>query len=218
MLSCDQCIEYAEKKYSCPHCESVLSRCHVPPFHVGDGLGWGTEIFYVCLNDECKLFVNGWQSIENNYGHIGSYRYVLLPGSKKGEAMMVAGKQAFKGSEVNIEEMQATNKRHQQEKEAVDQLDSCVAEKNLEPVMFLILDEHANPKDREKAIGLLKDLNDLSCIDPIRNHSFSKPDMEHMVNMVILDLLKANFKKECPHCSEIIKLQAKFCKHCQQKF
>jgi hypothetical protein len=184
---------------------------------VGDGLGWGTEIFYVCLNDECKLFVNGWKSIENLYGHVGSYRYMLLPGSKKGEAMMVAGHQAFKGSEVDIEEMKATNKRHQKEKEAVAQLDSCVADKNLEPVMFLILDEQATLGDREKAIKLLKDLNDLSCIDPIRNHSFLKTDMEHQVNMVILDLLKANFKKECPYCSEIIKLQAKFCKHCQQK-
>jgi rRNA maturation endonuclease Nob1 len=32
--------------------------------------------------------------------------------------------------------------------------------------------------------------------------------------MVINQLLKANFKKECPHCFEIVKAQAAKCMHC----
>lgn len=218
MLSTDDCLKYAEQKHYCNHCKTLLSCCHVPPFHVGDGLGWGTEIFYVCLNDECSLFANGWDHIETQYGHVGSYRYVLLPGNKKGEAMMVAGAQAFKGSEIDVDAMKATNERQQKEKEALTQLDTCVAEQNLTPVLYLILDEHVNKDDRERAINMLGEFNDLSCIDPIRNHTFRHPEQEHMVNMVISKMLKDNFKKECPSCSEIIKLQAKICAHCKHQF
>ena len=61
-------------------------------------------------------------------------------------------------------------------------------------------------------------LNDLSCIDPIRNHSFRDNTLAHRVNLAIKGLLKANFKKECPDCAEIIKAQAKKCLHCGREF
>ena len=89
-----------------------------------------------------------------------------------------------------------------------------MAEKNLEPVLFLILDEAADRKNRERAADLLIALNDLSCIDPIRNHTFRDDALANKVNLAIIALLKANFKKECPDCVEIIKAQAKKCQHC----
>jgi len=57
-------------------------------------------------------------------------------------------------------------------------------------------------------------LNDLECIDPIRNHAFRDIAFENECNLAIRSILKANYRKECPSCFEIIKAQAVKCMHC----
>jgi len=212
MLTHDVAI-YDEVHY-CPHCKEKLTCCDAPPFHVGDGLGWGSEVLFICLNDDCPLFVRGWQHIEQQFAHSSSYRYMLVPGEKTGTAMMVASKDAFKGCIVDIESLKMQNRRYAEEKEALAQLDTCVAEGNLQPVLNLVLNEAAAIAGREQACDLICELNDLSCIDPIRNHTFSNEAFEHRVNMAVSKLLQQNYKIECPHCAEIVKKQAKVCMHC----
>jgi hypothetical protein len=214
----DACIKYLDEQHFCPHCKEKLSCCSTPPIHVGDGLGWGTEAYFICLNDECSLFKNGWEHIEAQFGHRASYRYMLLPGNTEGTPMMVGSRDAFKGCIIDPESIKLQNERYANEKEAAAKLDTCVADKNLEPVLHLILDEAADRINREKATDLLEELNDLSCIDPLRNHTFKGINLAHRVNLAIKSLLKANYKKECPDCVEIIKTQAKVCQHCGKKF
>ena len=216
MLSYELCMKYAEEKHHCPHCNSLLSCCESPPMHVGDGLGWGSEVMFICLNDECPTFVNGWEYIEEQYGHSGSYRYMKLPGEGKGEVMMVGSKQAFTGCVIDPEALLAQNKRYQAEKDALAQLDDSVKEKNMKPALQLVLDEHAALQGREKACDILYEINDLNCIDPIRNHTFKNIDVEQKANMVINEILNTHYKKECPYCAEIIKKQAKVCMHCNK--
>ena len=79
-----------------------------------------------------------------------------------------------------------------------------------------LLDEGATKNVRATAAGYLVELNDLSCIDPLRNHTFRDTALEQQVNMAITELLRKNYKKECPHCLEIIKAQAKKCLHCKE--
>jgi len=210
-------LKYLEEKHVCPHCKQELTLCHAPPIHVGDGLGWGSEYLFICLNNDCSLFANGWKYIENQYGHVGSYRYMEIPGSKESYNMMVAGRDAFTGSVVDVEEIKKQNKRYQQEKKAEAELPNCVEEGNLEPVMFLLLDEAAHIKVREKAASMLIPLNDTECIEPLRNHKFRNPSLEQEVNMAISAILAKNFLKECPYCAELIKARAKVCKHCQKE-
>ncbi len=210
------CLKHLNEKHYCPHCKKQLTCCNAPPFHVGDGLGWGSEYMYICLNDECSLFVQGWQHVETQFGHRASYRYMKLPDEKNGTPMMVASKDAFKGCEVDPESIKMQNERYAREKEALQQLATSVSEKNLTPVLTLILDEAAAKDGRKKACALLAELNDLACIDPIRNHKFKDTSIEHATNMAIQQILKANFKKECPYCAEIIKSQAKVCMHCRK--
>lgn len=208
---------YFEKIPSCPSCGQELSCCEAPQIHVGDGLGWGSDVLYICLNDECPIFVNGWKQIEEQYGHSSSYRHMQLPGSKESNVMMVGSEHAFKGSIISIEALEAQNVRYQKEKEALSELDSAIQQKNLAPVLHLILDEAAGLEGRKKAISLLIPINDIACIDPIRNHTFRDPSLEAECNMVISQILKANYKKECPYCSELVKLQAQVCMHCQKE-
>ena len=214
----DACTKYLDEEHFCPHCKEKLSCCSTPPIHVGDGLGWGTEAYFICLNDECSLFKNGWEHIEAQFGHKASYRYMLLPGNSEGTPMMVGSKDAFKGCIIDQESIKLQNKRYAMEKEAAAKLDTCVADKNMQPVLHLILDEAADRKHREKAAGLLGELNDLSCIDPLRNHTFKDENLANRVNLTINKLLKINYKKECPACAEIIKTQAKVCQHCGKEF
>lgn len=209
-------LSFLDEVKTCPHCKEEMSLCEAPPIHVGDGLGWGSDVLFICLNDYCPLFLKGWDQIENQYGHHASYRYMEVPGSPEGNCMMVGNADAFKGCIVDKEDLRNQNVRYRLEKEASEQLISCVADKNMAPVMTLLLDEWATRGSRDKAAGYLVALNDLSCIDPLRNHAFRDTALEQKVNMAITELLKINFKKECPHCQEIIKAQAKKCLHCKE--
>jgi len=214
----EACLKYLDEEHFCPHCKQKLSCCSTPPIHVGDGLGWGTEAYFICLNDECSLFKNGWEHIDAQFGHKASYRYMLLPGNTEGTPMMVGSKDAFKGCEIDPESIKLQNERYANEKEAVAKLDTCVADKDLQPVLHMLLDEAADRKHREKAADLLVELNDLACIDPLRNHTFRNDNLAHKVNLAIINLLKAHYKKECPDCAEIIKAQAKKCQQCGKEF
>ena len=208
---------YFENIPVCPHCSNELSCCEAPPIHIGDGLGWGSEILYICLNDECRLFVNGWKQIEEKYGHSSSYRYMQLPGSKESNVMMVGSEDAFKGSVINLEVVEAQNARYKKEKEALEELETAVEKKNLSPALHLILDEGAAIAGRKEAVSKLVAINDLSCIDPIRNHRFRDTALESECNTAIAQLLRANYKKECPYCFELVKQQAKICMHCKKE-
>ena len=210
-------FELLKEEYVCPHCETKLTLCHAPPIHVGDGLGWGSEYLYICLNEECPLYVNGWDYIENQYGHVGSYRYMKLPDSDESYNMMVGSKDAFTGSIVDPDLIRADSKRHQDEKKAIEKLESCVEEKNLEPVMYLLLDEHVSLQVKKKAVELLTALNDVACVEPLRNHDFRDSHLEQDVNMAINSILKCHFLRECPYCAELVKNRAKVCKHCQKE-
>ncbi|KJR98091.1 MAG: hypothetical protein VR65_21530 [Desulfobulbaceae bacterium BRH_c16a] len=209
-------LRFLDVEKICPHCKEKMSCCEAPPIHVGDGLGWGSDVLFICLNDRCPLFLNGWDQIERQYGHHASYRYMELPDSKEGNFMMVGNSDAFKGCVIEREVLLAQNERFSREKEAVEGLKTCLEENNLDPVLTLLLDEAANGSARQSAVQYLIKLNDTKCIDPIRNHSFRDTALEHEINVAINGILKANFKKECPHCMEIIKAQAKKCLHCKE--
>ncbi len=217
MLSTNQCLKYAQEEHYCPYCNSRLTCCKTPFIPVGDGLGWGSEVMFVCLNDECPPYVKGWQHIEEQYGHLGSYRHMKLPGEKKGDMMMVGSSQAFTGCALDPEELKGENERYQQEQEALEKLESCLEEQNLAPVLTLILDDNAGLTGRKRACELLVEMNDFACIDPIRNHIFVNKEIEELADEAIRTLLQQHYKKECPHCAEIIKQQAKVCMHCKEK-
>jgi len=171
-------LSFLDEEKSCPHCKAKLSCCEAPPIHVGDGLGWGSEVMFICLNDACSLFLRGWDQIELKYGHHASYRYMELPGSPEGNLMMVGNADAFKACVINKDVLFAQNERYFKEKEALEGLKTCLEKNDPKPVMTLLLDEAANKSDRLVALGYLKKLSDVQCIDPLRNHRFRDPAME----------------------------------------
>ncbi|OQX06298.1 MAG: zinc ribbon domain-containing protein [Desulfobulbaceae bacterium A2] len=215
MISSSLLAALAEK-YVCPHCQQELTPCHAPPIHVGDGLGWGSEVLFICLNDECSMFVNGWKYIEEKFGHSSSYRFMRLPDSKECYSMMVGSPDAFKGCAVDLEAIKQQDATYLKQQEAVAALDTCVQREDLAPVLALILDESVHIDTRRRACKLLPELKNLDCIEPLRAHSFRDSHLEQDVNMAIAEVLKSHFLRECPHCAELIKARATLCKHCQR--
>ena len=145
-------LSVLDEEHTCPDCNTPMTACEAPPVHVGDGLGWGSEVLFICLNNECPPFKNGWEKVDINYGHKGTFRNMQLPGSKEMNVMMVASEVAFTGSILDHEEMRLQNERYRIEKEAVAALDTCLAANDIKPVMILILDEAATPAGRKERL------------------------------------------------------------------
>lgn len=40
---------------------------------------WDEEFFYVCFNDECPYYVEGWKWMKQNFSQEASYRYAINP-------------------------------------------------------------------------------------------------------------------------------------------
>jgi len=208
-----------DEVHICPNCGQKMPCCQAPPIHVGDGLGWGSEYLFICLNDDCPLFVRGWQYCESEYGRCASYRYMELPGSKESNVMMVAGKNAFKGSIVNKKELAAQDKRQKKIAEAVAALAEAEATVagtagNFAPALYLSCEEAADREDRRRAMAILAKIAGPEVIDPLRNHKFRDPALEAEANLTIKTILERHYLRECPDCGELIKMQAKKCKHC----
>ena len=131
--------------------------------------------------------------------------------------MMVVSKDAFTGSIVDIEALKRQNSRYQQQQEALAALDHCKESKQLAPVLTVILDDAMATDDRKRALKILESLNDPAGIEPLRNHTFKDEHLAQEVNLVVTGILAGNYLKECPYCTELIKIRATVCKHCQRE-
>jgi len=79
----------AMKKPLCPHCKKEMSIWEVPLMTFGDGLGWGTPYLFLCFNDECPLYKQGWDDLMENFAQTASYRCMNYPGTDTFELMPV---------------------------------------------------------------------------------------------------------------------------------
>jgi len=67
---------------TCPHCGSRLKKWRVPA-----GASWEEDFFWVCFNDDCSYYLDGWRWMEEQYGQQASYRFMINPTS--GAASMI---------------------------------------------------------------------------------------------------------------------------------
>ncbi|MEJ2098686.1 MAG: ogr/Delta-like zinc finger family protein [Desulfobacterales bacterium] len=67
-----------KKAALCPHCGQAMKRWRVPLNST-----WPNEFFYVCFNDDCPYFVQGWEQMWQQQATRASYRCRLDPDTGK---------------------------------------------------------------------------------------------------------------------------------------
>jgi hypothetical protein len=198
----------------CPHCAMEMKLWEVPPITVGDGLGWGAPFLYLCFNDDCPLYQQGWENMMENYAHTASYRCMNYPGTEQYELIPVFSDQGGRGQIIDDEILSEQEAIKEAIKNGFAMLAECFVRKDGPSVLTILLDPSHPNRVRQKAAEMIGDIGEEGSIEPLRNAKFGNALVQKQVDAAITKIHKKNFTRECPFCAEIIKKRAKVCKHC----
>ncbi|MBU1172614.1 MAG: HEAT repeat domain-containing protein [Proteobacteria bacterium] len=203
------------KKPLCPHCQGEMNLWEVPPISFSDGLGWGVPFLFICFNDDCPLFKQGWDELLEQVGQKSSVRCMNYPGTTQFEMLPVFS--SFGGTgQLVTDDTVAKKKAHEEAiKTGFSILADCYVNTDLVQIMKMALDGEEPTRVRLKAAEMLGDLADTEAIDPLRNTKFANPKLQEEVLLAVNKIHTRCYTRECPFCAEIIKKQAKICKHCK---
>jgi len=203
-----------DKKPLCPHCNKEMIIWECPPMNFSDGLGWGTPYLYVCFNDDCSLYLEGWKQIYDNYANIASYRCICDPMDGKMDCMPVFSRDGGRGYIIDEEIEAREEARKAAEKKGIEALDAYHDCGDVVAILKLLLDEEMQPTVAFRAAEMIGELGGLDVIEPIRNHVFKNEVVNRKAGEIIGEIHTRHFTKECPFCAEIIKARSIVCKHC----
>ena len=204
----------AMEKPKCPHCKQEMNLWEVPPVNFSDGLGWGSPYLFLCFNDECPLYVQGWKDLEENYAQHASMRCLNYPGTEQYECMPVFSPQGAKGQMIDDQVLMEQEMLKEQTKKGFSILANCYVEKDAETIMRLLSDACEPMRVRLKAAEMIGDMGEVEAIEPLRCMKAANPILQKTITGAISKIHERNFTRECPFCAEIIKKRAKICKHC----
>ena len=206
-----------QPKPFCPHCKKEMSIWEVPPFNFSDGLGWGVPFLFLCFNDDCPLYKQGWDHIEDTYAHKASYRCMNYPGTENFELMPVFSDMGGRSQIIDDQAVAEQEALKEAIKRGFSVLAECFVNQDGPAVLQILTDSTEPARVRLKAAEMIGDIGELEAIEPIRNLKFGHEPLQIAVDKAIQKIHKRYFTRECPFCAEIIKKRAKICKHCQKE-
>ena len=206
----------ASDKPDCPHCGEEMTLWEVPPINFSDGLGWGTPYLYVCFNDDCPSYTNGWDNLMENFAHNASYRCINYPMTEVFEFMPVFSPTGGTGQIINDQVMMQEEMLKEAIKKGFSILADCFVEKDGPGALRLLLDPTEPSRVRLKAAEMIGDIGDLEAIEPLRNLRVGNDLVDEAVVESITKIHTRFYTRECPFCAEVIKKRANVCKHCGQ--
>jgi hypothetical protein len=204
----------AQEKPLCPHCNKEMNLWETPPFSFSDGLGWGAPYLFVCFNDECPLYVRGWDNIQENYAHNASYRCMCYPGQKNFECIPVFSPMGGTGQIIDDQVLAEQEMLKENIKKGFSILTDAYMAKDGVTVTRILLDATEPQRVRLKAAEMIGDIGEPEAIDPIRSAKFGNKIIQKKVDESVSKIHERYFTRECPFCAEIIKKRGKICKHC----
>ena len=206
----------SQDKPKCSHCGAEMTIWEVPPFSFSDGLGWGTPYLFICFNDECSLYVQGWENMEENYSQCASYRCMNYPGTKQFECIPVFSRTGGTGQIIDEEILADQERIKEKTKMGFSILADAYVAKDHVTVVRMLLDGIQPQRVRLKAAEMIGDIGVLEAIEPIKSARFGSEITQKKVDDSVKKIHERFFTRECPFCAEIIKKRAKICKHCGQ--
>jgi predicted RNA-binding Zn-ribbon protein involved in translation (DUF1610 family) len=204
----------ARKRPQCPACQQDMEIWEVPSMTFSDGLGWGVPYLFVCFNEDCPTYTQGWDHFSESYGHTASCRNVCYPDSDKFECMPVFSSQGGTGQIVTEEVLAEEDRIKEATKQGFYLLAGFYTEQRWIEVLRLLVDVTQPARVRLKAAEMMGDIGDPEAVEPLRNFTSGNNAIDTMVGQAITKIHERNFTMECPYCAEIIKKRAKACKHC----
>ncbi|QTA85096.1 Zinc ribbon domain-containing protein [Desulfonema magnum] len=203
-----------QEKPKCPHCGAEMHIWEVPPITFSDGLGWGTPYLFLCFNDDCPLYVEGWENLQENFGQTASYRCMCYPGTDQFECMPVFSPVGAQGQIIDDEVVLQEEVLKENIKKGFSILADCYVGKDGVTILNLLLDPGQPARVRVKAAEMIGDIGELEAIEPLRNKNFGNELIQKQVEDAVKKIHERFFTRECPFCAEIIKKRANICKHC----
>lgn len=203
-----------QKKPKCPHCNVEMVLWEVPPMNFGDGLGWGTPYLYVCFNDDCPSFKDGWKNLKETMEHVASYRCINTPGSTNFEYMPVFSPEGGSGQRLDDEELQRRELYKEAMKQGFSLLTDFYMSKDWDEILKMLLDPLQPPRVRLKAAEMVGEIGDVDAIEHMVNHKYPSRVIQEAVDASVEQLHERFYTRLCPYCAEIIKKKAVVCKHC----
>ena len=204
-------------KPTCPHCSEEMSLWEVPPVNVGDGLGWGTPYLYICFNDNCSCYQQGWDHMKENYAQSASYRSMNYPGTETFEIIPVFSSMGGRAQVIDDQVLAEQEALKEAIKKGFSILADCYVSKDGPQILHMLLDVTEPVRVRIKAAEMIGDIGELEAIEPIRNVTFGNQILQKKIDEAISKIHQKFFTRECPFCAEIIKKRAKICKHCSKE-
>ncbi|MBW1649357.1 MAG: zinc ribbon domain-containing protein [Deltaproteobacteria bacterium] len=203
-----------QKKPKCKYCEQEMKIWETPLMPVGDGLGWGTPYLFMCFNDECSLYKQGWEHVNEEYAHNASYRCINYPGTEQYECIPVFSNVGGQGQIIDEKTLAQEEVLKENIKKGFLILAGCYNEKNWLETLKILTDVTQPSRVRLKAAEMLGDIGATEVIDTMKSCKFGSKVIQKQVDDSITAIHKKYFTKECPFCAEIIKQRAQICKHC----
>ncbi|KPA19757.1 hypothetical protein MHK_000033 [Candidatus Magnetomorum sp. HK-1] len=198
----------------CPHCNNEMSIWQVPDFAFGDGLGWGSPYLFVCFNDECSAYKDGWDHIRGTFAHNASYRCMCYPEGDKFEFIPVFSPEGGTGQVVSEQMLKEQEQLKESMKIGFSTLADAYVNKDADSVMLILLDALQPARVRLKAADMIGEVGRVEDIESLENNKYGNDLITKQVKDSIKKIHKRNFTRDCPFCAEIIKERAKVCKHC----
>jgi hypothetical protein len=204
----------AMQKPGCPHCGQEMKLWEVPPVTFSDGLGWGEPYLFVCFNDECPLYQQGWKDMEDNFAQRASMRCLNYPGTTQFECMPVFSAMGGQGQIFDDEAQAQEEMLKEQTKKGFSILADCYVNKDGVTVMRLLSDPCEPVRVRLKAAEMIGDIGELEAVEPLRCMRAGNLKLQEAIDGAVTKIHDRFFTRECPFCAEIIKRRAKICKSC----
>lgn len=207
----------AAEKPICPHCNQSMTIWETPPISFSDGLGWGAPFLFLCQNDECPSYTQGWESMEEEYGQRASYRCMQYLDSTEFEYIPVFSPFGAKGQIIDDQSLMEEEMLKKSIMEGFSLLADCYAARDGVMVMSILTDSTQAGRVRLKAAEMIGDIGEPEAVGLLKQLSFGVETLQNEVKKAIEKLHERHFTRDCPFCGELIKRQAKICKVCKKE-
>lgn len=198
----------------CPHCDRQMRIWENLDPGLSCGSGWGTPYLFICQNDECPPYVNGWENMKKNYGRTCSYRCICFPDSLNTEMMMVYTRVDIDSGIIDEAVIAADKARGTAEDPAVQELIRHYEAKDVNALVAALSDKKAHYRVRVKAAELLGEIGSTETIDFLSNHQSGDQRISNAVRQAIDRIHAINDTRECPFCSEVVQAGVATCSQC----